>query len=60
MALRGYRTAMVAANFEDVRALVAGWRWVHRWVALALVLLLVLHVVIALSYGTARTSGGLT
>jgi len=60
LAREAHRTAMVAANFEDVRALVAGWRWVHRWVALALVLLLVLHVVIALSYGTARTSGGLT
>jgi hypothetical protein len=60
LAREAHRTAMVVANYEDVRALVSGWRWVHRWVALALVLLLVLHIVIALSYSTARTSGGLT
>lgn len=60
LAREAHRTAMVAAHYEDVRALVAGWRYVHRWVALALVLLLVIHVVVALSYGTARTPGGLT
>lgn len=60
LAREAHRTAMVAAHFEDVRALVAGWRWIHRWVALALVLLLVLHIVVALSFSTARSSGGLT
>lgn len=60
LAREAHRTAMVVAHFEDVRALVAGWRYVHRWVALALVLLLVIHIVVALSYGTARTAGGLT
>lgn len=60
LAREAHRTAMVAAHFEDVRALIAGWRYVHRWVALALVLLLVLHVVVALSYGATRGGGGLT
>jgi hypothetical protein len=60
LAREAHRTAMVAANYEDVRALVAGWRWVHRWFALGLVLLLVLHIIVALSFGTARTGGGLT
>ncbi len=59
LAREAHRTAMVAAHFEDVRALVAGWRWIHRWVALALVLLLVLHVIVALTFGTARSGGGL-
>lgn len=60
LAREAHRTAMVVAHFEDVRALVAGWRYVHRWVALALVLLLAIHVVVALSYGTARIAEGLT
>ncbi len=60
LAREAHRTAIVVAHFEDVRALVAGWRWVHRWVALALVILLVLHVVVALSYGSGRAAGGLT
>ncbi|MBL8863660.1 MAG: NAD(P)-binding domain-containing protein [Planctomycetes bacterium] len=61
LAREAHRTATAAAHFEDLRALVAGWRWVHRWVALALVLLLVIHVVVALLYGAARSlPGGLT
>jgi hypothetical protein len=61
LAREACRTATAAAHFEDLRALIAGWRWVHRWVALALVLLLVIHVVVALVYGAARSApGGLT
>lgn len=60
LAREAHRTALATAHFEDVRGLVAAWRWLHRWVALALVLLLVIHVIVALSYGTTFTSGGLT
>jgi len=60
LAAEAHRNATAAAHFEDLRALVGGWRWIHRWVALALVLLLVIHVVVALAYGTSRGSGGLT
>jgi len=60
LAREAHRTALATAHFEDVRGLVAAWRWLHRWVALALVLLLVIHVIVALSYGTTFSSGGLT
>jgi len=35
-----------------VRALLNGWRYLHRWVAALMVLLVVLHVIYALTYGT--------
>ena len=51
LARRAYRSAIVVAHFEDLRALLATWRWLHRWVAALMVLLLVVHVVYALVYG---------
>ncbi len=52
LARRAQRTALMAAHYEDLRALMASWRYFHRWVALAMVLLVVLHVVAALRFGT--------
>jgi len=60
LAREAHHNATAVAHFEDLRALVGGWRWIHRWVALALVLLLLIHVVVALAYGTSRGTGGLT
>jgi quinol-cytochrome oxidoreductase complex cytochrome b subunit len=34
-----------------------GWRYVHRWVAALMLVLLVLHVVYALSYGELLVEG---
>jgi hypothetical protein len=51
LARSAWRAALVTAHYEDVRSLLAGWRWLHRWVAALMVLLVVLHVVYALSYG---------
>ena len=48
---RAYRTASMAAHFEDLRALISSWRYLHRWVALFLVLVVALHVLVALRYG---------
>jgi hypothetical protein len=59
LARKGYRTALMAAHYEDLRALLASWRYVHRWVALLLVLLMVVHVVYALTYGALLEEGGL-
>jgi hypothetical protein len=59
LARNGYRTALMAAHYEDLRALLASWRYVHRWVALLLVLLMVVHVVYALTYGALFEEGGL-
>ena len=46
-----HRTALMAAHYEDLRALMNTWRWLHRWGALLLLILVGLHVVYALSYG---------
>lgn len=45
------RTALAAAHFEDLRGLLASWRYLHRWVALLMVLLVVAHVATALRFG---------
>jgi thioredoxin reductase/Pyruvate/2-oxoacid:ferredoxin oxidoreductase delta subunit len=51
IARRAHATALMAAHYEDLRAVLGTWRWLHRWVALLMVLLLALHVVYALTYG---------
>jgi len=54
---KAHRTALMATHFEDLRALLSTWRYFHRWVALLMVLLLVVHIVTSvrfagLSFGT--------
>lgn len=50
LAARAHQNALAAAHFEELRGLAATWRWFHRWVALLLVLLVVIHVVAAWRY----------
>ncbi|MCA8980926.1 MAG: NAD(P)-binding domain-containing protein [Planctomycetes bacterium] len=57
LARRAYREALVAAHFEDLRSLIASWRYFHRWVALLMVALVVIHIVTALQYGSAFEGG---
>jgi thioredoxin reductase len=45
------RTALAAAHFEDLRGLLASWRYLHRWVAVLMVLLVIAHIVTALRFG---------
>jgi hypothetical protein len=52
LARRAHRSALMAAHYEDLRGLLATWRYLHRWVALLMVVLLALHVVFALRYGS--------
>ena len=59
LARRAYRTALAAAHFEDLRALASSWRFLHRWVAALLVLLVALHIFYALSYGAIFLDGGI-
>ena len=47
---RAYRTSLSVAHYEDLRSLLASWRYVHRWVALLMVLLLVTHITAAFRY----------
>jgi len=51
LARRGYRAALAAAHFEDLRALLGSWRFLHRWIAALLLLLVAVHVVNAVAYG---------
>jgi len=51
LAKRAQRTALITAHFEDVRTLLATWRYLHRWVALLMVLLVGVHVFVALKFG---------
>ncbi len=50
-AREAHRHALMAAHFEDLRGLLATWRYFHRWVALLMFLFVVAHVVSALRYG---------
>lgn len=51
LARRAHRTTLAAAHIEDLRAVLNTWRYLHRWVAALMVVLIVLHVVHALNYG---------
>jgi hypothetical protein len=51
LARTAHRTALMVAHFEDLRSVLGTWRWLHRWVAALMVLLVVLHVVHALMFG---------
>lgn len=59
---RSFRLALQLAHYDDLRALLSTWRWLHRWLALVLLILLVVHVVAAVRYGgidwSALSAGG--
>jgi len=58
LARRAHRTALMAAHFEDLRAILGTWRYLHRWIAAALVVLVGIHIVHALLYGALFLDGG--
>ncbi len=60
LARRAHRTALAAAHYEDLRALLGSWRYLHRWIAVLMVVLIVLHVVYVLTYGSSVIDGRLT
>jgi len=51
LARRAHRTSLAAAHYEEVRGLLASWRYLHRWVALLAVILVFVHIVTALRFG---------
>ncbi|MCC7011480.1 MAG: NAD(P)-binding domain-containing protein [Planctomycetes bacterium] len=57
LARRAHRAALAAAHFEDLRAVLESWRYLHRWIAALVVLLIVLHVVYVLAYGSVSLEG---
>ena len=59
LARSAHWSALMVAHYEDLRAVLNTWRYVHRWVALLMVVLLIVHVVHALSYGAVLTDRGI-
>ena len=57
LARRAHRTALMASHYEDLRGLLASWRYLHRWVALLMVLLVAFHVITALRYAAIVGAG---
>ena len=51
LARRSHRLVFQLAHYEELRGLLSLWRWFHRWLAVLLLLLTVLHVVTALRFG---------
>ncbi|MBK7642568.1 MAG: NAD(P)-binding domain-containing protein [Planctomycetes bacterium] len=51
LARNAQRSALVAAHREDLRALLSTWRWLHRWTALAMFLLVLVHIWAATRFG---------
>ena len=44
VAQQAHRDALAAAHYGDLRGLLAGWRYFHRWVSLLVVGLVLIHV----------------
>lgn len=49
-ARRVYRASVMASHYEDLRAVLASWRYLHRWVAVLMVILVLFHIVYSLVY----------
>jgi dihydropyrimidine dehydrogenase (NAD+) subunit PreT len=52
-----HHAALMVAHFEDLRSMLNTWRYIHRWVAALLVLLVVVHIVHAMTYGAFMQGG---
>jgi hypothetical protein len=50
LARRSHRLTLATTWHEELRAVMASWRYLHRWVAVVLILVLVVHIVTALRY----------
>ena len=51
LARTAFRRALMLAHFEDLRAILSTWRYFHRWMAVLMVVLVVVHIAYALTYG---------
>jgi thioredoxin reductase/Pyruvate/2-oxoacid:ferredoxin oxidoreductase delta subunit len=58
LARSAHRLALSCAHYEDLRAVAGTWRYLHRWVAVLMVVLIVMHVFFALAYGAFFADGG--
>lgn len=50
LAKRSYRLTLQITHFEEIRAVLSTWRFIHRWLAILMVAFVVIHIVTALRY----------
>ena len=50
LARKTHRTAVLTGHYEQLRGILGAWRFFHRLLAVAMVILLVVHIVAALRY----------
>lgn len=55
LARQAQRASVMVGHYEDLRGVLATWRYLHRWVTVLMLLLLIVHIVHSLSFGA---SGG--
>lgn len=51
LARKAHRVALQLTHYEEVRGILSSWRWMHRWLALLLGILVLVHVITAVMYG---------
>ncbi len=51
LARKAHSLSLTSAHYEDMRAVMASWRYLHRWLALLMVLLAIIHIVTAVRFG---------
>lgn len=57
VARRAHRDALIAGHYEDLRTLLASWRYLHRWAGLLVVILLIAHIWTSLRYADLGAAG---
>jgi hypothetical protein len=50
LARRAHRLTVQVTHYAEMRAVLSSWRYFHRWLALLLLLLTVVHIGTALKY----------
>jgi thioredoxin reductase/Pyruvate/2-oxoacid:ferredoxin oxidoreductase delta subunit len=50
LAKKAYRLTLMVTHYEEVRAVLSSWRYLHRWLALLMVLLAAIHITVAVRY----------
>lgn len=51
LARKAHRLALQVTHYEEVRGILSSWRWMHRWLAIVLAMLVAVHVFTALLFG---------
>ncbi|NUM52715.1 MAG: NAD(P)-binding domain-containing protein [Candidatus Hydrogenedentes bacterium] len=60
LARNTYRLTLQTSHFEDIRAILATWRYYHRWLAVLMVLLALIHIYVALRFADLAWLGHVT